>query len=258
MPLSAGIYYFFHDGGKTTRPPIILLHGAGGDHLVWPPEIRHLSGIRVYALDLPGHGKSGGAGRQSAEDYAKTVIEFMDAAGLWRAVFVGHSMGGAIALDLALEYPERTAGLGLISSGARLPVSASILENAASASTFSFAVQSLHNLSWGPRSSRRLVEQNFKRLMTVRPTLLYGDLLACDRFDATERLTSIRTPVLVICGTDDKLMPVHYSATLAAQIPGAALQTVDEAGHLVMLEQPQRLAKLLSVFLTTIPYTPGA
>lgn len=237
---------------------MILLPGAGGDHLAWPPEIRRMPGIRVYALDLPGHGKSSGAGRQSAADYARSVVEFMDTVGLWRAVFVGHSMGGAVALTLALEYPERTAGLGLVSSGARLPVPADILENAASSSTFPFAAQDLHTLSCGTHTSPRVAEQNLKRLMSVRPTLLYGDLLTCDRFDETERLASIRTPVLAICGTDDKLTPLRYSATLAAQIPGAALQTVDEAGHLLTLEQPQRLAKILSFFLMTVPYTPGA
>jgi pimeloyl-ACP methyl ester carboxylesterase len=115
MPLSAGLYYFHHEGGSAGKPPMVLLHGAGGDYLVWPPEIRRLPGIRVYALDLPGHGKSGGPGCQSVEDYARAVVGLMDAVGLWRAAFVGHSMGGAIALTLALDFPERTAGLGLVS-----------------------------------------------------------------------------------------------------------------------------------------------
>jgi pimeloyl-ACP methyl ester carboxylesterase len=257
MPLSAGIYYFFHDGGKKAWPPMILLPGAGGDHLIWPAEIRRLPEFRVYALDLPGHGKSEGAGRQSAADYARSVLEFMDTVGLWQAVFVGHSMGGAVALTLALEFPERAAGLGLISSGACLPVPPEILENAASSSTFPFAVQELHTLSCGIHTPPRLAEKNLKRLMAVRQTLFYGDLLACDQFDVTERLPFIKIPVLVICGTNDRLTPARYSTTLAARIPGAALQTVDEAGHLVMLEQAQRVAKLLSVFLLTIPNTAG-
>jgi pimeloyl-ACP methyl ester carboxylesterase len=63
--------------------------------------------------------------------------------------------------------------------------------------------------------------------------------------------------VLVVCGEQDQLTPPHYSSTLAAQIPDAALQIIDQAGHLVMLEQSQRMAKILSVFLMTLPYTPG-
>ncbi len=258
MPLALGLYYFSHEGGSVKRPPMVLLHGVGGDCLSWPPQIRRLADTRVFAPDLPGHGKSSGPARQSVDDHARAVVDLMNAIGIWRAVFVGHSLGGAIALTLALDYPDRTAGLGLVSTGARLPVPASILEGAASPSTAAFAMQDFHNLVCGPQTSASLAEQNLKQLTTVRPTLLYADLLACDRFDVTSRLDSIRTPVLVVCGTEDKLTPPRYSSALAASIPGAALQTIDGAGHLVMLEQPRRLAKLLSVFLTTIPYTPGA
>ncbi len=237
---------------------MILLHGAGADCLIWPPQIRRLAGVRVFALDLPGHGKSSGPGRQSVEDYARAVVDWMDAVGLWRAFFVGHSMGGAVALTLALDSLERTAGLGLISTGARLPLPTAILENAASPSTISFVVQKLHGLTCGPQTPPALAEQSLKRLTAIRPTLLYADLLACDRFDVTGRLASLRTPTLVVCGTEDKLTPLRYSSALAASIPGAALQTIDGAGHLVMLEQPARVAKLLSVFLATLPYTSGA
>ena len=77
---------------------MVLIHGAGGDHLFWPPEMRRLPDYRVITLDLPGHGKTEGPGCQSIQDYARDVAEFMDVASLSRAVFVGHAMGGAIAL----------------------------------------------------------------------------------------------------------------------------------------------------------------
>jgi pimeloyl-ACP methyl ester carboxylesterase len=181
----------------------------------------------------------------------------MEAAGLWRAVLVGHAMGGAIALSLALETPARVAGIGLISSGARLPVSSAVLENVANPSTFNLAVQQIHELSFGSQATLALKEQVFAHLCGIRTALLQGDLLASDRFDVTARLDTIRAPVLVMCGTDDKLTPPRYSETLARQIPGAALQTIDCAGHMVMLEQPRRVAGLLNIFMKTIPYSPG-
>ena len=257
MPIAAGIHYFLHEGGKPSRPPLVLIHGAGGDHLSWPAEIRRLAEVRLFTLDLPGHGKSEGPGRQSVPDYADSVVRFMNVAGLSRAVFIGHALGGAIALTLALDHPERTAGLGLISSGPRLPIAASMLENAANPATFILAVQSLQELMRIPQSEKSLQDQTFRHLSSIRPTLLHGDLCACDQFDVTSRLYAIRTPALVICGTDDQLAPRRFSESLAAQIPGAALQTIDGAGHLVMLEQPRRVAALLRVFLTTIPYRPG-
>ena len=239
------------------RPALVLIHGAGGDHLFWPPEIRRLPDYRVITLDLPGHGKTEGPGFQSIEDYARSVAKFVDASGFSRAVFVGHAMGGAIALALARDYPDRVAGIGLISTGACLPIPSSVIENAANQSTFLLAIKSLQEMSSDSQTSAKLNETNFKRLTETRQPLLLGDLLACDRFNMVGCLGAIRSPALVICGTEDKLTPMRFSEFLSSQIPGAALQTVEGAGHMLILEQPGRLAKLLSVFLTTIPYSPG-
>jgi pimeloyl-ACP methyl ester carboxylesterase len=258
MPTAAGIHYFLHEGGGQKKPPLVLIHGAGGDHLSWPPEIRRLAGARVFTLDLPGHGKSKGPGRQSVGDYAESVIGFMNAADLSRAVFIGHALGGAIALTLAIDHSQRVAGLGLIATGARLPIASAVLENAANPATFILAIQLLQELMNTPLTAKLVKDQVYKQFCSIRPTLFHGDLLASDQFDVTTCLHVIRSPVLVVCGTGDQLTPRRFSENLAEQIPGAALQTIDGAGHLVMLEQPQRVAGLLSVFLKVIPYSPGA
>ena len=257
MPTAAGLHYFLHEGGSTRRPPLVLIHGAGGDHLSWPPEVRRLPDQRVITLDLPGHGKTDGPGCQSIEDYARRVVKVLDGCGFSRAVFTGHSMGGAIALELALDYPDRVAGMVLISTGAWLPIPPSVIENAANQSTLLLAVQRLQELSFGSQTSPALSEISLKRLTEIRQPLLLGDLVACDRFNMTGRLGAIRSPALVVCGTEDKLTPLRFSEFLSSQIPGAALQTVQGAGHMLMLEQPDRLAKLVRVFLETIPYSPG-
>lgn len=265
MPFAAGIHYFFHEGDDVLRPPVILIHGAGGNQLYWPPEVRRLTGLvancattyRIYALDLPGHGKSSGVGLQSINDYVRSVVNFMDAVGLWRAVIVGHSMGGAIAQTLALDHAERVAGLGLIGTGARLRVAQILLDNTANAATFSLAVQMINEWAFGPQADPHLKAVAARRMAETRPAVLHGDLLACDAFDIMDRLSEIRVPTLVLCGTEDKLTPLTYSKTLASQIPGAALQTVDGAGHMVMLEEPRRVAGALNIFLMTVPYAPG-
>jgi pimeloyl-ACP methyl ester carboxylesterase len=257
MPIAAGLHYFLYDGGSIQKPSLVLIHGAGCDHLFWPPEIRRLPDYRVITPDLPGHGKTGGPGCQSIQDYARCVANFMAVLGLSRAVFVGHGMGGAIALTLAHDYPDQVAGIGLISSGACLPIPSSVMENAANPSTLLLAIKRLQELSFGSQASSNLNELNFKRLAEIRQPLLMGDLLASDRFNMTDCLGAIQSPALVICGTEDKLTPLRFSQTLSSQIPGAALQTVEGAGHLLVLEQPGRLAKLISVFLASIPYSPG-
>ena len=239
------------------KPPLVLIHGAGGDHLSWPPEIRRLPDYRVITLDLPGHGKTEGPGRQSVQDYARDVVNFMDIVGLSRAVFVGHAMGGAISLALALDFPKRVAGIGLISTGPSLPIPSLVLENAANLSTLPLAIKSLQDKSLGSQTSENLKGIIFKRLTETRQTLLLDDLLACDRFDLSNCLNAIKVPVLVVCGIEDRLTPLRFSEILSREIPGAALQTIEGAGHMLVLEQPGRLAKLISVFLATIPYSPG-
>jgi pimeloyl-ACP methyl ester carboxylesterase len=257
MPTTGGMHYFLHEGGSTNKPPLILIHGMGGDYLSWPPEMRRLPGYRVITLDLPGHGKTKGPGRQSVQDYARDVADFLDIAGFSRAVFVGHAMGGAIALSLALNFPNRVAGIVLISTGASLPIPSSVIENAANQSTLPLAIKSLQEMSLGSQTPANLKVNVFKRLAETRQSLLLDDLLACDRFNLADDLDAIRTPVLVVCGTDDSLTPVRFSEILSWQIPGAALQTVEGAGHMLVLEQPHHIAKLISVFLATIPYSPG-
>jgi pimeloyl-ACP methyl ester carboxylesterase len=257
MPTAAGLYYYFHDGGSTIRPALIFIHGIGGDHLSWPPELRRMPGFRVYTLDLPGHGKTAGPGLQHVQDYARKVLDFMDVVDLSRAVLVGHGLGGAVAIEFAIEKPERVAGAALISSGPRLPILSTILEDAANASTFPLAVNALYRLMLGSQTPDRLAQSLRANLESARQALLYGDLLACDHFDAADRLETIQTPALVVCGTDDRLTPVRFSELLASRIRGAALQTIDGAGHLVVLEQPRRLAALLNVFLATLSYLPG-
>jgi pimeloyl-ACP methyl ester carboxylesterase len=257
MPRAAGLHYILHEGGSVSRLPVVLIHAEGGDHLSWPSELRRLPGYRSYTLDLPGHGKSEGPGLQSIAGYARSVVDFLDAAGLSRAVLVGQGMGGAIALAMAADSPGRVSGAVLIATGARLPIASPLLENAANPATFPLALQAMQDTIYSPQTEARLRESIARRLSAVRPTLLHGDLLACDSFDLADRLGTIRTPALVICGTEDKFTPLRYSENLASSVPGAALQTIDGAGHLVALEQPRRLAGLLAIFLGTIPYTPG-
>ena len=93
MPVAVDFYYSVCEGSEEgLRPPVVLIHGAGGTHLYWPAEMRRLPGYRMYALDLPGHGKSGGRGQQSIPAYAQAVLEWLEAVGLHKAAAsMGHT-----------------------------------------------------------------------------------------------------------------------------------------------------------------------
>jgi len=257
MPVAAGCYYFAHNLENRSRPLVILIHGAGNTHLSWPADIRRLPGQRLLALDLPGHGKSGGLGRHSIADYARDLVNLMDTVGVYSAILIGHSMGGGIALQTALDHPERVIGLGLVGSNARLRVSPAILEALDNPAIIPQAVEAMVELSYGPQADASLKKLAERMLGEVRPAVLQGDLLACNAFDVIQRLPEIHKPTLIICGTLDQMTPLRYSEAMAAILPQAALQTIDGAGHMVMLEQPRRVANLLNVFINGIDYIPG-
>lgn len=257
MPVAANIYYYQSRMGIGRRLPVVLIHGAGGSHLHWPPDIRRLSGFRIYSIDLPGHGKSGGYGLQEITSCAEDILKWMGELGLHRAVFIGHSMGGAIALTLAIKHAEHVLGLGLISTGARLRVNQEVLNNSANPQTYPAAISFIISKSFSKSADPRMVELAEKRLNETRPSVLHGDFIACNNFDVMECLGRIEVPTLVVCGQDDEMTPVRFSQYLSNSIPNAELHVIPNAGHMVILERPQNVASALKGFLSRIPFYPG-
>lgn len=249
MPIAADVYYSAYQGGDGERPTVVLVHGAGGTHLYWPSEVRRTPGYRVLAVDLPGHGKSAGRGFQSIEAYVEALLGWMQAIPLHQAVFVGHSMGGAIALSMALDHGEHVSALGLLGSGARLRVHPEFLQRTANDTTLQSAIAMIVAQSFSDQAPERLVELATRRMAETRRTVLHGDFIACDVFDEMERLEEIDKPCIVITGEQDRLTPTRYAQYLADSLPNAELHVVPQAGHMVMLEKPQQVANLLKRFL---------
>lgn len=249
MPLCGNIFYFETKNGKYGKTPVVLLHGAGRSHLDWPLNIRRLGERKVYAPDLPGHGKSAGIGEQSIANYARIVLDWMIDIHVNRVVLIGHSIGGAIALHMALQYTEYVAGLVLISSGARLPVNPELLSRLASPASFPSAVNLITKWSFSPHANKGMLDQFKQGLSKTRPSVVQGDYEACHNFDASESLSGVAVPVCLICGALDKMTPLRYSEYLAENIQGAEMSVVPRAGHMLMLEQPERLQKTIEDFI---------
>lgn len=249
MPTAAGIYYAQFDEGHGDQPPVILIHGAGSSHLVWPAALRRIAGQRVLAVDLPGHGRSAGVAQQSIAAYAGQMIEFLAAMGLYQAVFVGHSMGGAVALEMAASYPTHVAGLGLIATGAYLGVDPSFLENLSNLVTRPTALANFQARAFGPLAAPALTERCMQTIQETRPSVLSGDWRACADFDLRERITRIEAPAWVIAGAEDRVIPIAYAHFLADRLAAARLQIIPGAGHMVIVEQPEKVASGLQQFL---------
>ncbi len=238
---------FFSRRGSQHECHILFVHGAGGTHNIWGHQVANLHGVDALALDLPGHGRSTGNGRDTIPDYVEVVLRFLDAVGLDRVIVTGHSMGGAVAQMLALTYPDRVEGLVLVGTGARLRVTPVILEVVKS--DLQEAVRNLVSFAYGPNASPELVDQGTREWMANRPEVFHGDFTACDRFDIMTRLGDIACPTLVITGTEDRLTPPKYAIYLRDHIPGAELVLVEGAGHMVMVEKPEAVTAAIQTFV---------
>jgi pimeloyl-ACP methyl ester carboxylesterase len=243
---------------RPDRPTILWLHGAGMDHSVWTLQARAkpFHGLNSLAVDLPGHGRSAGAPRESIAEWAAWLVALLDALGIARARLVGQSMGALIGLETAAQAPERVERLALLGAAARMPVHPALLAAArdalpkAAATIAEWGIGAAGKLTGGgtpgvslPASARALVE-------TSRPGVLAADLLACDAYaDGEAHAAAIACPTLVIAGAQDRMTPARQGQRLAALIRGARCVTIPRAGHMMMLEQPRPVLEALAGLL---------
>ncbi len=230
----------------TAPATLVFIHGAGGGCRQWWYQVHGLGEtVAMIAVDLPGHGGSAGPGMSRIDDYAAWLGDLIRELGLSRIIPVGHSMGGAIAMTLALQQPELLQKLVLVGTGSRLRVAAQILDSFNGATTDPAFLKA----AYSPATPAKLVELGLKEYATNPPEICRGDFEACDVFDVTNRLAEIKATTLVICGRDDLLTPVKYSEFLTQRLPAAQLEIIDNSGHMLMLEQPEAFNRVLRDFI---------
>ena len=245
--LETGEWLFYSHKDDNAGIDVLFVHGAGGTHRNWGHQVQGLASANTYALDLPGHGRSGGEGRDSISDYSDVILRFLDALGIERAILVGHSMGGGIAQWTALHAPERLMGIGLVGTGARLRVLPAILDGLET--DFEKTVDLILNYSFGSQADQDLVEGGRAEFLANQPAILRGDFVACNRFDVMTCLGDINLPATVVVGDQDRLTPPKYARYLADHLPDSQLTVVENAGHMVMLEQPGSVTQALQRFV---------
>ncbi|PKN83682.1 MAG: hypothetical protein CVU46_16335 [Chloroflexi bacterium HGW-Chloroflexi-8] len=252
MPSIENIYFTEHKSKNAFHLPVILLHGAGSNHLCWPAEIRRLPDFHTIAIDLPGHGKSSGTGFHDLHSYSQALLDFLAAAGWYRVFLIGHSMGGSIALQFALNHPEHVIGLSLVSSSASFSIKKEIVESFRSPKTSTIGRQFLLD-SIAPRKGQDGWFTAVKKsIMDTRDSLFYADYRACVNFDVRDRLKDIQTPAQIFACTNDSLVPLASSTFLSSALPNSELIICYQNGHMVMLEEPALISKHMVAFLTRI------
>lgn len=234
------------------REVVLFIHGAGGGEYTWSYQKGFFEKqFNPVIIELPGHGKSGGEGEQEIGRYAEHVHAFLKAIRLSKVTLVGHSMGGAIVQTLALTHPEVIHKIVLVGTGARLRVLPMILNGIKD--NFEETVRKITRFAYSRKASSDLIERGISDLMRCRPEVLYGDFLACDRFDIMNEVEKIDLPTLVLCGDEDELTTVKYSQFLHSRIKHSKLEILPNAGHMVMMESPKAFDEKIGEFIAQIP-----
>ena len=241
---------FFAEEGADNKDSIVLIHGAGCNHKVWRAQLSGLSGhFRVLAVDLPGHGLSDGPPMSSISGYTQFARDFTGQVVKNKRFYLGgHSMGGAITLNYALDFPADLDGIILVATGSRLRVNKAVLETYQKGRHY----EQLINYAVSKSATKEIRDAVQEIKKESPPSVCFNDYTACDNFDVSDRLAGITTPTLVTCGKDDMLTPPKYSDFLVQAIQGSLLKKIEGSGHFICIEKPDFLNANIIDFLSAL------
>ena len=261
-------------------PVLLLLHGLGCDHTTWSPVIGQLAKkYTVIAPDLLGHGASDKPRADySVGGYANGMRDLLTVLGIDKATVVGHSLGGGVAMQFGYQFPERTERVILVAPGG-LGREVSVLIRAVSLPGFNELMGVLtlpgvrqvgtaglrtlsrtgfaltHDLdevaeiydSFKDKRARKAISHVVRAVVDTRGQLV----TMVDRAYLTQAM-----PMLVVWGSDDRVIPVEHAATAAAVAPGAVVEVLGNSGHFPHKDHPERFVKLVNDFIrSTRPAT---
>jgi pimeloyl-ACP methyl ester carboxylesterase len=260
---------YCYTGGKPfdpAKPTVVFIHGVLGDHSVWILQSRYMAhhGWNVLAVDLPGHCRSGGEAPASVEAAAGFVAALLDAAGVQRAVLVGHSWGSLIALEAAARLIDRVGHLVLVGTAFPMKVSPALIEaslnepekalkmvNVFSRSTLAAPPSALGPGTWVNGANMALG----RRVLRSNPAVnvFHRGFVACDSYANGEvAIAQISCPVLFLLGAQDQMTHPKSAQGLikAATAAGKTVQVVSlPVGHHQMTETPEATLMALRDFL---------
>jgi len=241
---------------------LLLLHGQPGAAADWE-RLRGALGDRVPTLAIERPGWDGSTRATDLDGNALAALAALDCAGVDRATVVGHSLGAAVAVWLAISHPERVSRLVLVSpavNGESLGPIDYLLAAPVVGWLTTIGAMAGGGLVLGARSVRRWVAQatalDERYLRSAGRMLLapkaWRSFVREQRFLVRDlpvlerRLAEIAAPTTIVSGTADRVVPVAAARRLAAQIAGAELVEVEHAGHLMHVQQAGRLAEVIA------------
>ena len=251
LPLASGRIKLLESGAEGSGPPVVVLHHSWGSPGWLPFHSRvAASGCRVIVPDMPGWGGSERpAWAREPRDIAIVVSRLLHELGLEDAKLVGLGFGGFVAAELAVMNPSRLKRLVLVGAAGLQPQEGEILDQMMLSHRKyieeSFRDAEAYSACFGDEPADEMRDLwDFSREMTARVT--WKPYMFNRRLEPL--LGDMRVPTLLVWGKRDKVVPVECAKRFQAAIPNAVLEVVEDAGHVVELEQPEQLAALVSAF----------
>jgi pimeloyl-ACP methyl ester carboxylesterase len=255
-----GISTYAYTGSRAfdpALPTVVFVHGAANDHSVWALQSRYFAHHRrnVLAVDLPGHGRSGGEPLASVEAIGEWLVALLDAAHVHHAALVGHSLGALAVLDVAGRHPRRVETITLLGPAVPMPVADALLDAAKAddhlayelITGWSFAPG--HQLGGNQQPGVWMIGNALRLMERSRRGALYADLLACHRYSrGLAAAGQVRCPALLILGQRDLMAPAQNTVALTAALAGCRVVTIPDCGHSLMAEAPDAVLDALRVF----------
>ena len=248
-------------GGRpfdATLPVLLFVHGSGMDHRVWALQTRYLAhhGYAVLAVDLPGHGDSVGPPLDSVEALGDWLGELIGVVADKPITVIGHSLGAMMALDCASRHPQRVERLALLGAAQTMPVHAELLAAAEANEhrAFEFITDWGHgrraHIGDHPVPGLWMLQGVTSLLERAAPGVLYCDLAACNVYEGgAAAAATVACPTHVITGTDDRMTPARAGRALAGALQNAAVTSIANAGHMMMIEQSDATLDALMGFV---------
>ena len=249
-------------------PAVVFIHGLSASMYAWRHHLEPVlaSGHRVIAYDNRGFGFSERPDTgYGIADYAKLLVALLDSLGVGEAVLVGHSMGGAIALETTLLRPDRVRGVVLMGPAGLLPRAVGMLRSPVVGGvgtqfvTRATVAATLRSCFADPRRvTENDIDQYYAPFAVKGARSALRQVLRNFRFDALQgRLDSVQVPTLVLWGVADAYIPFSASAQIAQGVARSAFIVVKDAGHNVQEEQHEEVTRSLTAFLEHgLPDTP--
>lgn len=249
---------YWRGGAGKNAPALLFLHGLGWDGTLWWPFVsRYLERFDVICPDTRGHGRSGKPpGPYSIDLFATDTLALLDSLGIEKAAVIGLSQGGMTAQMLSVRAPRRVGALAVIATAPRTDPATAASMQARIEAQRTAGPQAAARLAASTVFSQAFLERTpgyLEAFVEWRAKMdapaLEAAMLAGNGYDVLDSLARIAVPTLVVATSADRLIPPAATRAIADAVPGARYVEIEGSGHLIVVEQPDALARSLDPFL---------